>query len=449
MINKIIATTLLAISAVTYGQNTATPYSSYGLGERGGIDQAVFSGLGNNTVNFISSNVLNHYNPASYSYLKPQFPLFSLGVSSRFSTFESAGTTQKNNKTSLNDIALGMSLAKRFGFAFGLTPYSKRGYSFTQKFALGADSVRHDYLGNGDINRFFGGISGKILNYDSLTWSVGANFSALFGTIQNERRAYLINTTSTAGGIDSKTTRVKAFHYEIGTVLTKQFRKGHSLVLAGTFEPLQELTAYQNNQLFFTTTSIDNPNGYITLQETGELKGKITLAPTYTIGFDYSYAFNDTVKNRVRKSEIKVLGSYSSTSWSQYETRFNDTTTNFGYPDARSIHFGIQYCPQTDINASIKPNVFERMSYRIGFYNKTLPYQFNNVQLTEFGTSFGLGLPILTEKKMQSSIQLGITYGKRGTSEVGSLNETFLGLNLGLIISPSESDKWFTKRKLD
>ena len=434
---------------MTFGQNTATPYSSYGIGERGGIDNAVFSGLGNNTVNMIAPEILNHYNPASYSYLKHQFPLFSAGFSTKFSTFTSGDVSQKNNKTTLNELALGMSFAKRFGFAFGLTPYTKRGYSISEKFAVGTDSVRHDYIGTGDINRFFGGFSVQILKFDSLTWSVGVNLSSLFGTVQNERRAYLINTVSTAGGIDDKTTRLSTFHYEIGTVFTKQFKKGHSLTLAGTLEPMQDLTAYQNERLFFTTTSIDNSNSYQLISQTGEQKGTIKLAPTYQVGFDYTYAFNDTVKNRVRKSEIKFLGSYSSTTWSQFETRFNNSTLNLNYPNTTSIHFGLQYRPQTDFSTGTKPSILERMSYRIGYFNKSLPYQFNNKQLTEFGTSFGLGLPILTEKKMQSSLQLGITYGKRGTNEAGSLNETFLGVNIGIIISPSESDRWFTKRKLD
>lgn len=458
MINKLIVPYLTCFVAsfgslffsVAIAQENSSPYSAYGLGEKGGLENAAISGLGNNKVNFISPSILNISNPASYSYIKNQYPIFSIGVSSRFSTFESNGATQKNATTGLSELAMGFSFAKRFGLSFGLKPYSKRGYSFSEKFALGSDSVQYDYLGSGDISRAFAGFSGHILNFDKLQWTVGVNFSSLFGTLNNERRAYLLGSTSAVGGVSYKTTRIKSFHYEFGTVLKKQFLNGHSLTVAGTIEPLQQLTAYENKQLFSSSTDVTEPSTYSLVQETGEVKGKITIAPSYTFGFDYSIQLKDNAKNnRVRNSEIKILGSFNSTNWASYQSKFRDSVSTQGYPNTTEINVGIQYRPETDLlGKSITPKFFERMSYRIGFYSKTLPYTFNNTQLSEFGTSFGLGLPILTEKT-ESSLQFGFTYGKRGTKEVGSFNESFVGVNIGIIITPSTADRWFIKRKLD
>ncbi len=450
MINKLIVPFLMLICSAAYAQENSSPYSSYGLGEKGGIENAAISGVGNNKVNFISPSILNISNPASYSYIKQQYPIFSVGLSSRFSTFQSNGATQKNATTGLSELAMGFSFAKRFGLSFGLKPYSKRGYSFSQQFALGSDSVNYDYVGSGDISRAFAGISGHILNFDSLQWTVGANFSSLFGTLNNERRAYILGPSSGVGGSNYKTTRVKSFHYEIGTVIRKQFPKGHSLTLAATLEPLQQLNAYENNQLFFSETNVSDVNTYKLISETGEVKGKITLAPSYSIGFDYSIELKDNAKNnRVRNSELKVLGSFSSSDWSAYKTNFRDSISIPGYPSTTEFNFGIQYRPEIDLlGKSVAPKFFERMSYRVGFYSKTLPYTYNNTQLSEFGTSFGLGLPILTEKT-ESSLQFGFTYGKRGTKEVGSFNESFIGVNIGIIITPSQADRWFIKRKLD
>lgn len=449
---KCIVSLFILLATSVLAQNSTSPYSTIGLGEQSGVDHFVYSGIGGNRINYVSPTVLNSYNPASYSFIKPQYPVFSAGLSSRFSTFESNGATQKNATTALSELAFGVSFAKRFGLAFGLKPYSKRGYSFSQTFPVSTDSIRHEYLGSGDVNRAFLGLSVTILDLDTfqLKWSVGANLSSLFGTVKNERRSYLLATTSTAGGIEYNSTRIKTFHYELGTIITKKFNGGHLVTLAATYQPEQQLTAYQNTQLFLTTLDIANPNTYILTSQTGEAKGKVIIAPNLTIGGAYSFSLRDKARNnKTRNSELSVFASYNTTDWSKFSTAFRDTLVNPGYKSTSSINIGIQYRPETDLLAnSVAPKFFERMTYRAGYYTKTLPYVFNGTQLNEFGTSFGLGLPILADKT-ESSIQLGVTYGKRGTNQTGSLNETFVGFNIGFIIAPSNADKWFVKRKLD
>jgi len=449
MINKLLVPFILLLCGGLVAQSNISPYSSYGLGERGGVDHPLFSGVGNNTVNFISSTTLNRYNPASYSYIRPHNPVFSIAVSSKFSTFTANETSEKSNLSALSEIGFGVSFLKRFGFGFGLTPYYKRGYSFQETYPLMSDSVIHGYSGTGDISRAFFGLSAHILNYDSLKWTVGANLSSVFGTVRNSRTASLVSSNAGVGGIDFQNSRLKSFHYEFGTVITKQFRKGHSLTLAGTFEPIQELSMYRSSQFFYSATDVTDQASYVFISATPEEKGKLQIAPSYTVGFDYTYSLKDKAKeSKVRNSEFKILGSYNMTDWTKMEARFEDTTLQYGYPSTSGFNVGFQYRPETDLNGSKLPNFFERVSYRVGFYTKSLPYQFNNTQLTEFGTSFGLGIPILTEKT-ESSIQFGITYGKRGTNQVGSLNESFIGVNVGIVIAPSLADRWFIRRKLD
>lgn len=449
MPNKLLVVFATLLQSVLFAQNHS-PYSSYGIGERGGLDHPAFSGLGNNTVNVLDSGIMNIYNPASYGMLRKQYPIFSVGISSRISTFTSDGSSEKNSLTGISEMGFGLSFGKRFGLAFGLTPYSRRGYSFSEQYPLAGDSVRYDYLGSGSVNRGFVGFSVNILNQDSLTLALGTNLGFLFGTVNNERRSFLINTSSSAGGVNYQTQRLKSFHYEIGLAFRKIFPGGHIIDLGATLEPLQDLKAYQNNQLFFTTSNIDNPNTYSLLEETGEQSGTITIAPNYTVGVRYAKLFDDAKKNgKTRKSELAAFLSYSMTDWTKYQTNFNDSTRTFGYPSSYGFNIGLQYTPETKLLSSTSPKFFERASYRVGFYQKSLPYTFNNVQLTEFGTTFGFGFPILVDKAAGSSIQCGFTYGKRGTNEPKSLNESFIGLNFGVIITPSFSDRWFVKRKLD
>jgi hypothetical protein len=62
--------------------------------------------------------------------------------------------------------------------------------------------------------------------------------------------------------------------------------------------------------------------------------------------------------------------------------------------------------------------------------------------------TFGLGIPILAQQSL-SSLNIAFQLGQRGINEASSLKESYLGINFGLIVSPSSFDKWFRKRKLD
>jgi hypothetical protein len=48
-----------------------------------------------------------------------------------------------------------------------------------------------------------------------------------------------------------------------------------------------------------------------------------------------------------------------------------------------------------------------------------------------------------------SSLNIGFDLGKRSSTTTGAFSESFLGFNIGIIISPSSADKWFRKVKLD
>jgi len=84
----------------------------------------------------------------------------------------------------------------------------------------------------------------------------------------------------------------------------------------------------------------------------------------------------------------------------------------------------------------------------LGAYQQTLPYFKNERVYEERGLTFGLGIPILAQQSL-SSLNISFQFGQRGLNEANALKESFIGMNFGLIVSPSSFDKWFRKRKLD
>ena len=75
--------TLLLVQGYSYSQITSTsPFSSYGLGQRDGLDHGIYAGLGTTTITYFDSTNLNFFNPASYNTIGKGQPIFSTGVSS-------------------------------------------------------------------------------------------------------------------------------------------------------------------------------------------------------------------------------------------------------------------------------------------------------------------------------------------------------------------------------
>lgn len=442
----------MAVVFVSYGvvAQTNFPYSSSGIGERVNSNHPVFSGMGNNFVSYTHPSVLNTNNPASYSFLRYQFPIFSLGLSNRFSFNESDGVKEFNTSTNFSEIAFGLSFAKRFGLAFGIKPIQKKSYSFTEQRPLMEDSVRYDYIGNGTLNKAFIGFSARILNFDSLKWSVGGNAGAVFGAMQDERRSALIQPLTNGGGVETRLQQIRSFHYDIGTYLQWQLKNGHKLTFGATFEPIQNIRSVYNRQLSISGSDVTNPNTYVLLTETGENKGKISFAPNYNVGISYSKVLKSARKDgNARSSQLMISASYSATDWSKYREKYSDTTFSYGLKNSSGFQIGLEYIPEISYVVGAAPKFFERASYRLGYYNTILPYVYNNTQLTEWGATIGFGFPMIVDKRLDSSLQFGFGAGQRGTSEPGSFNETFITFNVGVLIAPGVNDRWFVKRKLD
>lgn len=452
MINKLVIVVLALISTgFAQAQSSNSPYSSFGLGDASTVDHAIYTGVGNNRINLITNWELNTYNPASMSYLRKQYPVFSIGTSSRFSTFTKNGVSEQSAYTTISEIAFGLSFAKHFGLSFGFKPYIRKGYDFSIQSPLGEDSVLHHYLGSGDVNRAFLGLSTNVLKIDSLDlqWTVGANLYSVFGSTNNERRSSLVSGAGYAG-IEYNTLRMKAFQYELGTHFTKKFSQGHKIGLSAVIQPQQNLTAYSNRQLFSSTViNIEFPSAYSLIQETGEEKGTVTFAPQYTFGLNYTYKpFDPKSKESKRDYQLDFLASYTMADWTKFAYNFGDATTSNASPATSEMNFGVIFIPESRLDNSVNAKFFERVTYRAGYYTKTLPFSYNGSQMNEFGTTFGFGIPVLTQK-VKSSFQMSFSYGKRSSSDAESLNESFFGMNFGINLTPGISDRWFIKRKLD
>lgn len=439
---------ILISCSFTHSQSTSTsPYSSYGLGESEGVDNAVYSGLGTTTITYFDSTTLNYFNPATYNTMAKGQPLFSTGISSRLSFYNENSNNTFSKIVLLNHFAMGLSFGKYFGLAFGLKPFTRRGYEFSTKELLVSDSIKHTYKGFGSTNEVFLGLSSYLLKLKKYELSVGANLGYVFGTLTNEKRSNI--TTSASGGIEQSSLKINSLHYEIGMYYKQKITDNHSYGLTAVIEPNQSFTAYQQSNLF-TSKFVDNSTYYVKLDSTGSIKGNVTLTPSYTFGGNYTFSFKDLKKeSQTRNSEISLHTSYSVHQWNNYRTNFGGTETNPGFLNTSKFTVGIQYVPEKAfLGQSTTSKFLEIIRYRAGYYQYTLPIQINGQTITDMGGTLGFGLPIRSQKSL-SSVNLGFTYGKRGTNVANALSEKYYGINLTVIFAPASFERWFIKRKLD
>ncbi len=424
-----------------------SPFSSFGIGEEGGLDHANISGIGNSFGTAIDSFTLNYYNPASYNALSTGNPLFSMGISTKISQFSEGSLTNLNTVSSIQHFAFGFKVRKYFGMAFGLKPYSRRGYEFSTYDAIGSDTIKHTYSGTGGFNELFLGVSSNIFKLSATQLSVGGNFGYVFGSIENQRSSTLSSLGSgKVGGVDLKTIRAKSFHYDLGMYFTHKFNQSNELMLTAVVDPAQKLNTIYSYGRYYSP-DVNNTTIYDTLEYSGLVKGRIQAVSRFTYGLRYTYSRHvNKDANKKLNTAVAVHASYSTADYTKYTVPFD--TTNASFFKSTKFTVGLEYIPETDfINNKPITKYYERMRYRIGAYYGTLPYQTSGIQVTDFGTTFGLGLPVVIKNSL-SSINFGFTVGQRGIGNKQALGETYYGINFGVTIAPL-GDNWFQKRKLN
>lgn len=443
---------VLSVSVCVAQQYSTSPFSTQGIGEAGGLEDAQFGALGNCKAAAIDSNTVNTFNPASYAILSKGQPLFSVGVSSRFSTYTSGSASSKGNVAGLNQIIMVVPFAKRFGFALGLQPYSRKGYSIVQRDTLGTDSIQYSYLGSGSIQQVIGGLAYRFIDAERHKITLGVNYSYLFGEVTNERRSELVSNLN-SGGVDQKTYKINSPQYSVGLNYTLSLNAlgNQKLSFATVITPEQQLNAKRDYGLYYASTNeIGNPTVYDTLSFTTADKGKITQPLSAAFGFNYSFRPQGGVEYSLKNIyQINVYGDFVSTQWSKYSTNFSNEHESNVFANSSRFSFGIQFTPNFESISKQSGNSYlKRIRYRAGTYFGTLPNREGGTQLKEKAVTIGFGFPIAIQKT-NSSFNISAQYGTRGTGQPDALKETFYSLNFGVILAPSSYDKWFKRYKLD
>lgn len=417
MTKKVIVIVALFFGLIGYSQeNTASPYSFYGLGDikfKGTEDAKALGGL-----SFANDSLsLNLLNPASYAGLK--FVSFGVGGTTTFTKLQNTATIEKAKRTALDYLAIGVPIGSKFGASFGILPYSAVGYKVQSSETVGSQVRTSRFTGDGNINRAYLG-AGYMVNKNL---SVGVDFQYNFGIIENESIENLTGVQLTSRELNSST--ISGVSFNIGALYTNKINEKLNVFSSFTFSPETKLNSQNNRNLATVTFSINGSENIIDSQDVNVNNTKLLVPSKLSFGAGIGE------KNKwLVGTEITFTGS------NKQNNRFDDVLTNYSFENGQKYALGGYYIPKYDSYSSY----FSRIVFRTGFVYQKTGLIIENQSINDYGMNFGLGLPVGLSK-----INLAVEFGKKGTTNNNLIEENYFNFSIGL----SLSDKWFRKRQID
>ena len=418
---SLILSFIISTSFVYSQTNTGSPYSLNELGEinflgnvssisMGGIDSA------------IDSIEFNINNPSSLAKLKTTNYL--IGTFYKSTGISNSVSTDNINTANINYIAIGVP-TKRFGFGFGVLPYSSVGFNLQTTDDYNTENSINSRLfgAEGNINRAFVSIGVPLLKY----FSLGATANYNFGKFNYEKFNLIENVNYGIFSISSS--EISGFTYNFSSNLSIPLKNDFSLNLVYSLYPEGDLDSFNIESLYTSSTSS------VSLESLGDF-----------VDVDLNSRGLENTKLPVPKKSIYSLGLEKKNSWFiglQYETKLSSNfkndfldTQNVSYRDANSFSIGGFIIP----DSSSLISYWKRVKYRFGIKNEKKSIIVNNLPINQFSLNLGLGLPVAGLSKAN----LGLEIGRIGNDD-NLIKENYFSLRLGL----SLNDVWFIKRKFN
>ena len=415
MIKKIVLIVTILLANFGFAQeNTASPYSFYGIGS------AKFKGT-NDIVNmggisvYADSTHINVLNPATYA--NQMLTSFQVGATSSFYKLNAGSETEKAQKTSFDYLVLGFPVSKNLGVSLGLVPQSAVGYRFVNNNLSVNDIVtKTNYIGKGGVNKVYFG-SGYKLNSK---FSVGLEFQYVFGSIETESQKFEQGVLYGAREINESSLSGVAFN--TGLTYNTKLNNKLNFMSSLTYSPESKLNS--NNVRNVALISLASNGSAVQASNDKEVNvadSKLNIPSKIALGAG--------IGNR----KWFVGGDVTFSGTGSQINRF-DNYANVSFENSTKVAFGGFYLPKFDSY----DNYLERIVYRGGFRFENTGLVVNNTAIKDKAVNLGFGLPITGSF---SNLNIGVEYGQRGTVLNGLVREEYFSVSLGLIFN----DKWFRK----
>ncbi len=388
-----------------------SPYSFFGFGDE--VPPQIINNAGMGHLNFFNDSI--HYNfmiPSSLANL--HYVNYSLSLSQQTYNLESGDKTSKGGIFLTPYISLGIPIKGIGGVGIGFRPYSSTGFLLKKEYA---DSTVAK-TGEGGLNQFF--FQAGIKVYKGLNLGLGMDY--YFGHRLIRYITYRNNVFTVTRQLDDAVYRGKSFNFSLDyTGKLPDFYYKAAL----RYRTRARMTANYNRKLQLS----NNAYGVEIITDETTLRDDTVrrfIPPSAGFGLGFG---------KMKKWFVGL--EYEQSDWRSYSDDFF-TAPGVRYTTSSSFKIGGFYQPDYRLHVPL----WKRITYKAGFYARKGSLVIQNQQINEFGTTFGLSIPL---GGYFSKIDVSAEYIQRGPKGNELIHEKIFGLKIGL----SFNDLWFRKRKIN
>lgn len=398
---------------------TVSPYSRFGLGNLNSQTSSAEFAMGGLGMGFVDSTRIHSFNPAGIANINRT--IYQFGVYGEVVQLRNQSATEYQNTSNLNYLALGFPITKKWKTAMGVKPFSSSGYELNDREEIDSiGGVNYNYLGSGGINQVFW--TNSIQPIKNL--SIGITAFYQFGSLDRELTVRF-DSTDHHNVYRRNRTHLSDLGYELG--LQYQFRGplNGDWVFAAQYSPSLNLRA-NKEVLVYTFTDF---SGFVSNKDTlqnNSSSGEVQLPSGWSVAL-----------SRSQGTQWMWGAQFQTKNWSEY--------SNFGARDSLGASFRFSTGASFTPNHRAITSYLARVNYRAGFYFGQTHLNLRNQALSDIGISFGVGLPLRSSRQNVSEINLGVAFGKMGTTDQSLIQENYFRFKLGLVLN----DKWFIKRRIN
>ncbi|TRX35284.1 hypothetical protein FNW52_11220 [Flavobacterium sp. ZT3R18] len=418
MIKQIIVTACFFLTLASFAQSgSASPYSYFGIGEsrfKGNLENRSMSGVAIEQ-DSIHINILN---PASFAAIR--LTTFTMGGGYTSTKMKSDKGDAKAQRTTLDYLAVALPLGK-MGVGFGLLPYSSVGYKI-ESLSSDPNGNNNRLTGSGGLNKAFFALGYTIIP----NLVVGADIQYNFGRIKNSNLEFI--TAIPIGTQEENKADLSGFSTNFGVMYQGKINKKLNYYGSATYMPGSTLAS--NNTRTISTVQYDaNFNlGIVDVVDAELIRKDIKIPEKITFGAGIGQSRKWLVGTQIVYQNIGGSGN-----------GVNDSK-NVTYENYSNYSLGGYYIP----NYNMFSKYYQKITYRAGLkYGKTGTI-INSKSIDETGITLGFGLPSVTGGSL-SNFNIGLEYGKRGTTSNGLIQENYGSISLSF----SLNDKWFRQSKFN
>lgn len=417
MIKQIIVSLTLIFTVVAMGQSaSSSPYSFYGIGDlvfKGTVETRSMGGI-----NMLKDSIhVNVQNAAGLSDL--MYTTYTIGGNMNKTSLQTASDNESAQRISLDYLLIGIPITKKLGVAVGLMPYTSVGYQI-RNVSDDESEPSYRYTGTGGINRVYAGLGYKL----NKSFSIGADFNYNFGEISTSNISFLSDIQY--GTRESNLSNIRGANVNLALMYNRKLNEKLTLFGSAVYSPEGELTLQNERNIATVQFSETFGETVIESEDIPVEDTKIKIPSKFTFGLGIGQLQKWSVG-----AELSIIQA------SKTGNRFTDIR-QVSFENSTKLNIGGYYLP----NFKSFTSYFSRVNYRAGFFYQNTGMVINNESITNFGITFGLGLPL---GGSFSNMNIGYEYGKRGTTNAGLIQENYSNITISL----SLNDKWFLKRKID